>query len=68
MPCKLTIQGHEEIICLKDIVAERPQWVLFPVDRQQVRPQGVIFPEDMATQATRGSSDLFRLATQATRG
>uniref|UniRef100_A0A2N9G885 RNA-directed DNA polymerase n=1 Tax=Fagus sylvatica TaxID=28930 RepID=A0A2N9G885_FAGSY len=61
MPCRLTTQGHEGIVCPKDM-ARRPRGVLFPVDRQQVRPRGVVFPEDMATQATRGSSDLCRLA------
>jgi hypothetical protein len=61
MPCRLTTQGHEGIICPKDM-ARRPRGVLFPVDRQQVRPRGVVFLEDMATQAMRGSSDLCRLA------
>jgi hypothetical protein len=63
MPCRLTTQGHEGIVCPKDMAAEWPRGVLFPIDRQQVRPQGVVFPEDMATQATRGSSDLCRLVT-----
>ena len=67
MPCRLTTQGHEEIVCPKDM-AERPRRVLFPVDRQQVRPREVVFPEDMATQATKGASDLCKLATQAIKG
>ena len=54
MPCRLTTQGHEGIVCPKDMAAERPRGVLFPVDRQQVRPREVVFPKDMATQATRG--------------
>ena len=54
MPCRLTTQGHEGIVCPKDMATKRPRRVLFPVDRQQVRPQGVVFPEDTATQATRG--------------
>ena len=62
MPCRLTTQGHEGIVCPKDM-ARRPRGVLFLIDRQQVRPPGVVFPEDMATQATRGSLDLCRLAT-----
>ena len=61
MPCRLTTQGHEGIVCPKDM-ARRPRGVLFTVVLQQVRPRGVVFHEDMATQATRGSSDLCRLA------
>jgi hypothetical protein len=40
MPYRLTTQGHEGIICPKDM-ARRPRGVLFPVDRQQVRPRGL---------------------------
>ena len=49
MPCRLTTQGHEGIVCPKDMVARRLRGVLFPVDWQQVRPRGVVFPEDKGT-------------------
>ena len=30
MPCRLTTQDHERIVCPKDMTAERPREVLFP--------------------------------------
>ena len=67
MPCRLTTQGHEGIVCPKDMVAgheglyslkiwqSRPREDLWIFVDWQPKPRGDSFPVDMAPVRLRGA-------------